>query len=112
METPLPEIPVGVLLHFTISPDAAVTTLNYTPAWNCCSVGTTPLSIFDCPRSAMPNPHPGVSRNFSALRLHNRSHPFVIYYPGQTHIIFCYLAAVLCHLQQEPFFRVYRFNGA
>lgn len=84
----------------TISPGRAVTTSSYTPAWNLSSAGTAPLSFYPSaglcrshrkmafsPRSAMPDPTQGISRNFSALRLHNRSHPFVFTNRGQLHTV-------------------------
>lgn len=85
---------------------------SYSPAWNVCSAGTTPAIHRCMPSLDDLGVTPGVSRNFSALRLCNWSHPFVFNSRSQPLLIICYLAAVLHHLQQEPFPIVYRFKWA
>lgn len=79
----------GGLSSFHNHPGVVVTIIRYTPAWNLSSAGTTPLFLkgrlaVDHFRST-----PGLSRNFSALRRCNRSHPLSFIGRGQLIIISC-----------------------
>lgn len=52
-------------LSITISPGWAVTTLSYTPAWNCCSAGTTPsFHVFSLALRCQVHPR-GITELFS-----------------------------------------------
>ena len=88
---------------FTISLVWALTIVGYTPAWNNCSAGTTPLSIFLCPHLFDLRTTPGVSRNFSALRLCNRSHPFVFNSRASLTIVFVLPLRCCTTFSRSPF---------